>query len=140
MDDRWLHWVPVLQVSDARRSEDFYCEVLGFAKDWEHRFAEDFPLYVSVSRGPLRLHLSEHGQGGSRKAELFIAVQDVDTTYSGLMERGLEADGPPEDRPYGVRDFGLSDPDGHHLVLGTALADFAHAPGRSWSDAGEDAE
>ncbi len=133
MHDQWLRWVPVLKVKDARQSERFYCEVLGFIKDWEHRFAADFPLYISMSRGPLCLHLSEHEGGGTQKGELFIAVIDVDRTYAALLERGLEADGPPENRSYGVRDFGLMDPDGHHLVLGTSLANFATSPGRTFN-------
>lgn len=134
MQDAWLHWVPVLRVQNARQSERFYCDVLGFVKDWEHRFGVDFPLYIALSRGALRLHLSEHEGGGTRSADLFIAVGDVDRTYAALLERGLEADGPPADRPYGVRDFGLQDPDGHHLVLGTPLAGFAASPGRTYEE------
>lgn len=134
MADTWNCWVPVLRVQDGRRSERFYCEVLGFTKDWEHRFADDFPLYVAVSRGDLCLHLSEHGEGEVQRAHLYVAVQNVDETYAALVARGLVAQGPPENRPYGVRDFGLDDPDGHHLVLGTDLADFEEAPGRSHGD------
>ena len=65
LNDQWLTWVPVLRVRDARASERFYCEILGFTKDWEHRFADDFPLYISVSRDALVLHLSEHEGGGT---------------------------------------------------------------------------
>ena len=86
-----------------------------------------------MSRGPLSLHLSEHEGGGMHRGALFIAVSDVDHTYAALAARGLEADGPPENRPYGVRDFGLVDPDGHRLVLGTTLPDFADAPGRTFN-------
>lgn len=134
MDSDWTHWVPVLKVEDARRSTRFYCDVLGFDKDWEHRFAEEFPLYVSVSRGPLRLHLSEHEGGGTRKADLFIAVRDVDRTYAEARTRGLQPEGPPEDRAYGVRDFGFTDPDGHHFTVGTGLPGFAEATGRAYPD------
>ncbi len=132
MNDEWLRWVPVLKVKDARQSERFYCDGLGFVKDWEHRFAADFPLYISVSRDALCLHLSEHEGGGTHRGELFIAVRDVDFTYAALVERGLQADGSPENRSYGVRDFSLTDPDGHRLVLGTNLANFANSPERTF--------
>ena len=134
MADEWMTWVPVLKVTDAQASADFYCEVLGFTKDWEHRFADDFPLYVSVSRDQLCLHLSEHEGGGTRIGDLFIAVRNVDETYSQLVARGLQPDGPPEDRPYGVRDFGFSDADGHHFVLGADLETFEEAEGRSYPE------
>ena len=55
------HWVPIFTVEDATAAGEFYCATLGFEKDWEHRFADDFPLYVSISRDGLSLHLSEHG-------------------------------------------------------------------------------
>lgn len=134
MEDQWLQWVPVFKVQDARKSERFYCEVLGFLKDWEHRFAADFPLYISLSRGAICLHLSEHEGGGTRKGELFIAVKDVDHTYAVLKERGLKVDGPPESHSYGVRDFGFTDPDGHRLVLGTSLDGFGESPGRTFPE------
>ena len=121
MSDDWVSMVPVLKVEDATVSARFYCDVLGFTKDWEHRFSEDFPLYVSVSRGGLCFHLSEHAGGGSEKIDLYIRVRDVDQSYSELVKRGLEPEGPPEDREYGTRDFAFTDPDGHHMTLGANL-------------------
>ncbi|WP_374109290.1 glyoxalase superfamily protein [Micromonospora sp. MH99] len=29
-------------------------------KQWEHRFASDLPLYVSIALGDVDIHLSEH--------------------------------------------------------------------------------
>ncbi len=129
----WQRWVPIFKVTDAHHSCAFYCDMLGFEKDWEHRFANDFPLYISVSRDSLTLHLSEHGDE-PRQSDVFVAVDDVDQVYATLTERGLVAHGPPGDRPYGVRDFAFNDPDGNHLTLGTTLADFETAPGRTYDD------
>lgn len=129
MANQWRCWVPVLKVDDARRSVAFYRDVLGFRLDWEHRFDDGFPLYVSLSRDALTLHLSEHGDE-TAPATLVVSVEDVDAAWSELSARGLESEGPPEDRPYGVRDFALSDPDGHRLVFATALPGFEESPGR----------
>lgn len=129
MNNQWRCWIPVLSVRDARASEKFYCDSLGFSSDWAHQFDIDFPLYISLSRDALTLHLSEHG-GGGEKVTLVISVEDVDAVYAELCENGLQTDGPPEDRPYGTRDFGISDPDGHRLIISTPLADFRDAPGR----------
>ena len=69
MAQKWSGWIAILKVADAPRSVAFYCDILGFSKDWEHRFDDGWPLYVSVSRGPLTLHLSEHQGGGTQCAQ-----------------------------------------------------------------------
>jgi len=119
MSEQWSSWVPVLRVDDARVSADFYCRALGFQVDWEHRFADDFPLYVSVSRPPLSLHLSEHQGGGTVGADFFVRVPDVDAVHADLVERGFQPTSPPTDQEYGMRDFCLMDPDGNNITLGS---------------------
>ena len=131
MSEDWSGWIPILRAADARRSARFYCDVLGFTKDWEHRVRDGFPLYVQVSRGPIRLHLSEHEDGG-QSTNLCIGVRDVDQVYAEFTGRGLATEGPPQDQSYGVRSFGFKDPDGHHLVFSTKLDAFETAPGRTW--------
>ena len=46
MAEEWSTWVPILRVKDARTSAQFYKEAMGFEIDWEHRFADGFPLYM----------------------------------------------------------------------------------------------
>ncbi|MDR3661359.1 MAG: glyoxalase superfamily protein [Mycobacterium sp.] len=69
--------VPILRMFDADATLDFYCNYLGFTKDWEHRFEPGFPLYVQVSRSDMTLHLSEHYGDGSPNTALWIPVDDV---------------------------------------------------------------
>ncbi|MCB9765244.1 MAG: VOC family protein [Alphaproteobacteria bacterium] len=121
VSDRLLAWVPIFTVQDATASARFYVEVLGFTLDWEHRFAEGWPLYVQVSRDGLSLHLSEHGADKAQTSDLYVSVADVDATWAAMVARGLTDVAAPEDREYGVRDFDLHDPDGHHLTFGTPL-------------------
>lgn len=135
MTKNWRSWVPVLKVCDARASIDFYCDQLGFTKDWEHQFDPSFPLYASVSRDMLILHLSEHGEEDTH-ITLVVSVEDVDAAYSELCNNGLTPEGPPEDRPYGVRDFALTDPDGHRLVVSMPLSGFDSAPSRKKAEGG----
>jgi len=52
--------IPVLRIFDEDKATEFYMEFLGFSKDWEHRFGEDFPIYMQVSRGRCIVHLSGH--------------------------------------------------------------------------------
>lgn len=132
----WRCWVPVLKVRDARVSIDFYCNQMGFTKDWEHQFDPSFPLYASVSRDKLTLHLSEHGEQATH-ITLVVSVEDVDAAYAELCDNGLSPEGPPTDQPYGVRDFALTDPDGHRLVVSMPLSGFDTAPGRTNADDGD---
>ncbi len=52
--------IPILRIFDEAKAREFYIGFLGFAVDWEHRFAPDLPLYMQVSRDGCVLHLSEH--------------------------------------------------------------------------------
>lgn len=40
---------PILRIFDEAKAREFYVDFLGFKVDWEHRFGENFPLYMQVS-------------------------------------------------------------------------------------------
>ncbi len=52
--------IPVLRIFDEEKAKEFYVDFLGFAIDWEHRFGENFPLYMQVSRDGCVIHLTGH--------------------------------------------------------------------------------
>lgn len=56
-------------------------------------------------------------QPGQSAASVFTA--DVDAFYAEITGRGATALSPPDDRPYGMRDFDILDPDGNSLCFGT---------------------
>lgn len=108
--------VPILRMFDVDATLDFYCDYLGFTKDWEHRFEPGFPLYVQVSRSDMTLHLSEHYGDGSPNTALWIPVDDVVTFQAELIAKehsysrpGIEEDGP------GGPTMTITDPSGNHL-------------------------
>ena len=100
--------VPVLRSFDRGRAEEFYLGYLGFALDWEHRFEPDLPLYCQVSRGSVRLHLSEHHGDGSPGAAVLLEVDDVEALHAsldpayGFARPGLATQ--PWGRTFSVRD------------------------------------
>jgi catechol 2,3-dioxygenase-like lactoylglutathione lyase family enzyme len=55
MSTRLEAGVPILRIFDVDRAREFYVDWLGFHVDWEHRFDENAPLYMQVSRGGLVL-------------------------------------------------------------------------------------
>lgn len=64
--------VPVLRIFDDAKVKEFYVDWLGFKIEWEHRFAENMPLYMEVSFGGIVLHLSEHYGDCSPGAKIFL--------------------------------------------------------------------
>ncbi len=52
------------------------------------------------------------------QAAIYIFVSDVDALYEELRSRGARVLGEPNDYPYGMRDFAITDLDGNELVFG----------------------
>ncbi|WP_044356873.1 glyoxalase superfamily protein [Paenibacillus sp. E194] len=52
--------IPILRIFDEHKAREFYVDFLGFRIEWEHRYGDNFPLYMQVARGNCILHLSEH--------------------------------------------------------------------------------
>jgi aspartate racemase len=76
-DIRFERTSPILRIFDEQKAKEFYLGYLGFALDWEHRFAENLPLYAQVSRSGLILHLSEHHGDATPGSAAFVLVNDV---------------------------------------------------------------
>ncbi len=106
---------PIFRIFDIEKAKDFYVGFLGFALDWEHRFAEGMPLYMQVSRGNLVLHLSEHHGDGSPGANIFVRMQGVEEFQNEVISRGYRYMRPGiEDAPWG-RVMAVIDPFGNRI-------------------------
>jgi len=56
----------------------------------------------------------------SAKNSMIYAVDDVDLEFARLKSLGI-AGNPPTDKPWGVRSFGIQDPDGNFINFFTNL-------------------
>jgi catechol 2,3-dioxygenase-like lactoylglutathione lyase family enzyme len=104
--------VPILHVAQAQPSIDWYAQ-LGFEVEWQHVFEPGMPRYISLRRGPARLHLSEHRLDGGPSSHVYLYVEDVDSA----VPPGTA----PEDCPWGMREARLTDPDGNVVRVGSPL-------------------
>ena len=68
--------IPILRIFDYRKLVEFYIDWLGFSIDWEHRFDEGAPVYMQVTGGDARLHLTEHHGHGCPGARVRIIVHN----------------------------------------------------------------
>lgn len=113
----------VLAVLDLRVSTDFYMNVLGFTRD----FGDESDGWSFLSRGSFRVMLGEC-KGEVPASELnnhsyyaYINVDDVDALYSELAEKGFTPHSRPASKPWGLREFGITTPDGHRIMFGQVL-------------------
>jgi catechol 2,3-dioxygenase-like lactoylglutathione lyase family enzyme len=110
--------IPTLRMFDIAKAREFYLDYLGFTVDFEHRFHDDAPLYMGISRDGLVLHLSEHHGDGSPGVHVTIEISGVDELHRELqgkkyryMNPGIEA------TEWGTRDLGVIDPVGNRLTF-----------------------
>lgn len=92
--------VPIVRIFDVPKAHEFYLGFLGFSVDWEHRYGEQFPLYTQISRGGLRLHLSEHSGDATPGGNMVVYMTGIRVFHAELsgknyryMKPGLEDEG-----------------------------------------------
>lgn len=102
--------IPIFRIFSVEKAMEFYRDFLGFTVDWEHRFGENFPLYCQVSRGGMRLHLSEHAGDASPGARAFVYMTGIEALHRELAGKQYRYMKPGiENQPWG-RELQVIDP------------------------------
>ena len=115
--------VPILRIFDVEKARDFYLSFLGFSVDWEHRFGDNFPLYMQISEGGCVLHLTEHHGDCCPGSAMRIAVDAIDELHAELTAKQFKYARPGlDDTPWGTRDLSVKDPFGNRLTFTTAIS------------------
>jgi catechol 2,3-dioxygenase-like lactoylglutathione lyase family enzyme len=118
--------VPVIKSSDLKRSLHFYTAILDFEHKWpgdeEREMANGV---VDLTKDGAGLQLSRHAGDGVFGSVNRVFVDDVDERYATFRARGLDTTQRPEspihrapvDQTWGLREFGVTDPDGNNLCF-----------------------
>ena len=114
--------IPILPSRSLNDTLAFFRR-LGF--DGEiHSFGD----YVILTRGTVELHFFTHSELRSAEscAGCYIRVLDVESIYRAFVLAKLPRRGIPrldvlEDKPWGMREFAIVDPDGNLLRIGQTL-------------------
>ncbi len=118
MSFRTLQVIPVLRIFSVEKAKEFYLDYLGFQVDFEHRFDENAPLFMQVSRDGLVLRLSEHYGDGSPGAAVTVHVTGVRALHAELTAKNYGYYRPGlEETFYGALQMKLLDPFGNRLML-----------------------
>jgi uncharacterized glyoxalase superfamily protein PhnB len=115
--------IPVLRIFDIAKAKEFYIDWPGFTVDREHRYGENFPLYMQVSKDNIKFHLTEHYGDCSPGAKVFIAFTGelanyqiwLTAKYYRYYKPGLEK------APWNAATMTVTDPFGNKLLFSEAI-------------------
>ena len=117
---------PIVYASDVEATAHFY-ESLDFDRHFQLP-EEGEPGYVGLRRGDSEMAVvsrswpdQQYGLpvGAGPRFEMFVYVDDADTTIARLRDDGAGVLRPAEDMPWGERVGFVTDPDGNPVAIAT---------------------
>ena len=111
---------PILNVKNVATSLDYYCTRLGFEKDFCWPWGQTPPTFAQVSRGHFSVMLAQGAQGGPGMWMYLdlASLEDLAALHQEYLAKAVKVIEPPTDKPWGVREMLIEDPDGHILRIG----------------------
>jgi uncharacterized glyoxalase superfamily protein PhnB len=120
--------MPSLTVNDVAASLAWYRDVLGFIVTQEMK-RDDKHMGAILKAGAVELLLAQDDFAKGRDRQKGVALrffcvtsQDVDQLAAAIVSRGGVLAHPPQDQPWGTRDFAVIDPDGFQISITTPVA------------------
>ncbi len=110
--------IPILRIFDEAKTREFYVDFLGFQVDWAHRFEDNFPVFMQISRGACIINLSEHHGDACPGSAVRIEVDQLDAYHNALNEKQYKFARPGiHVQTWGLREMMVTDPFGNRLVF-----------------------
>ncbi len=118
---------PVLLVADVKKSADYYCYCVGFT---EPNFYGDPPSFCILHRDNYTLMLGQvdnpsrvvpHWNIRDKTWNAYFWVDDAEALYEELKSKNAIIDYELCVQPYGCKEFGIQDLDGHDIAFGEIL-------------------
>lgn len=112
----------VLAVRDLQIATRYYIDILGFTRSPIDALGWSF-----LTRDTFRVMLGECPDEvpaagiGNHSYVAYWNVDDVDALYQEFTGRGALVTSPPADKPWGLREFGMTTPDGHRFTCGQEI-------------------
>jgi uncharacterized glyoxalase superfamily protein PhnB len=117
-------------VSNSAAAEAFYCDQLGFRKQFAYRIDEtrSDPCYMGLARDDARLHLSSFSGDGVSGGVVYLLVDDVDALYAEFVAKAVPVALEPTDQTWGNREMYVKDADGNSIRFIREGLDDEHSP------------
>ena len=124
--------IPGHRYRNAPAAIDWLCEVFGFERHAVHK-GEDGSIAhaeLRLGRGMIMLGSGKDDEfgrgfkspdelGGIETRSIYLVISDADAAHARAVGLGAVITRPLQDTPYGSREFGVKDPEGHTWVAGT---------------------
>ena len=116
-----IHTRHVLAVKDLNIESAYYIERLGFDRDftapgWEFLSFGDFKIMLGECADEIWAH-----ETGDHSYCSYVLVRNVDEIYAEFKTNGAEMPRPPENMPWGLREFMVRTPSGHRIMFGQEM-------------------
>jgi uncharacterized glyoxalase superfamily protein PhnB len=120
--------IPLLVCQDILAEHDFLTTALGFTSGGVHRSPDGQAVHAEVRAGSRVIwlhrvapeqHLASPRSLPAAASGLVVYVDDVDAHHQHAITHGAKPEGDPKDMPYGQREYGLTDPEGHRWWFAT---------------------
>ena len=122
--------IPILVYEDIEAAHDFLVETFGLTSGGLHRLDDGTVVHAEVRNGeaPIWLHRTtpEHEMASPRGSAmshggLSVIVPDVEAHYARVKAAGARIDREPSDQDYGLREYGVRDPEDHRWWFSSPL-------------------
>ena len=115
--------IPVLHMTNADATEEFYCRLLGFRLEFQVPASETKrdPCYMGVSRDGAVIYLSGHSGDGVVGGVVYFLSDDVDALHAEFVARNVRIHIAPVDQTWGMRELYVHDPDGNSIRFGAPV-------------------
>ena len=113
-----IHTRHVLAVKDLAVSAVYFIDKLGFDRDftapgWEFLSFGDFKVMLGECRDAMWAR-----ETGDHSYFAHVLVENVDEVFAEFKNKGAVSNSEPENKPWGLREFGVVTPDGHRITFG----------------------
>lgn len=116
--------IPILRILDETKAREFYLGYLGFSIDFEHRFHENAPLFMGISRDGLTVFLSEHHGDGIPGTYVRVDVTGICELHAELKAKQYRYMNPAiQEQEWGRRELTVYDPFGNRLIFSEPVGD-----------------
>ena len=131
MQTDFIDVLPVLVCSDIAAEHDFLVRALGFTSGGLERAPDGTVVIGEVRAGDRRIWLHPTREAyklatplslGGAGAGITVLVKDVDAHFAAARTAGATILNEPTDRPYGQREYGVRDPEGHNWWIATPIS------------------